>query len=96
MLESKFQASLIKEIKDNLDGCFVFKTDPTYIQGVPDLLILYGNKWAALEVKKQQHAHHQPNQDYYISRMSEMSYASFIFPENKSEVLHELYQTLKS
>ena len=49
MLESKFQAKLIKEIKENLPGCIVMKTDPNYIQGMPDLLILHKNKWASLE-----------------------------------------------
>lgn len=95
MLERYFQSSLIKEIKKRLDGCIILKTDPNYIQGIPDLIILYKNKWAALEVKNSSKAKHRPNQDYYISKMAKMSFASFIYPENKEEVLNELCKTLQ-
>ena len=95
-LERDFQAKLIKEIKQIFKGCIVMKNDSSYIQGIPDLLILYRDKWAALEVKKSATAHHQPNQEYYVELMDEMSYASFVYPENKEEVLYELQQTLFS
>ena len=96
MLENKFQANLIKEIKETFPGCIVMKNDSSYIQGIPDLLILYKDKWAALEVKKSATASHRPNQEYYVDKMDEMSYASFIYPENKEVVLDELQQTLFS
>lgn len=95
-LERDFQAKLIKDIKNIFKDCMVLKLDPTYIQGVPDLLILYGPTWAALEVKRCATASHRPNQDYYISKMDGMSFARFIFPENRKEVLHELQQTLEA
>lgn len=90
MLENKFQANLIKKIKKDYPGCLVLKNDPTYIQGIPDLLILYKNKWAALECKKNSKARHQPNQNYYVEQMNKMSFSSFIYPENEEEVLSEL------
>lgn len=93
MLENKFQANLIKEIKNRFPECMVLKNDPTYIQGIPDLVVLYKNKWAALECKKSAKAKHQPNQEYYISKMGDMSYASFVCPENKEAVLNDLQQT---
>lgn len=95
MLESKFQANLIKELKQRFSGCIVMKTDPTYIQGIPDLLILHNDKWAALECKKSSSAKKQPNQEYYVERMNEMSFSKFICPENKEEVLYELQQTFQ-
>lgn len=52
MLENKFQANLIKELKARFPGCIVMKNDPTYIQGIPDLLVLHKDKWASLECKK--------------------------------------------
>ena len=95
MLEKTFQGKLIKELKKRFEGCIVLKTDPTYIQGLPDLLILYKDRWAALEVKKSLKAKHQPNQDYYVKLMNKMSFASFISPEVKEEVLNELCKALQ-
>lgn len=93
-LERDFQAKLIKELKVMFKGCIIVKNDPNYIQGIPDLLILYNDRWAALEVKKSEHAHHQPNQEYYVDLMDQMSFAAFIYPENKEEILYELQQAL--
>lgn len=90
MYERDFQANLIKEIEERFPGCIVLKNDASYIQGIPDLLILYKDKWCILEVKKSKSSSHQPNQDYYINLFREMSYASFIDPENKEEILNEI------
>ena len=96
MLENKFQANLIKEIKEMFPGCIVMKNDSSYIQGIPDLLVLYNNKWASLECKKSANARKQPNQEYYVGKMNEMSFSRFICPENKEEVLHDLQSALQS
>lgn len=88
--EKEFQDNLIKEIESRFDGSIVFKNDPEYIQGIPDLLVVYKDRWAALECKKNATASHRPNQDYYVNKMDGMSFASFIYPENKEEVLHEM------
>ena len=90
MLENKFQSNLIKEIKSIFPDCVVLKNDSSYLQGVPDLSIFYKDKWAMLEVKKGANAKHQPNQDYYVNKMKEMSYSSFVYPENKDTVMAEL------
>lgn len=89
-LESQFQSSLVKKIKSLFPNCIVLKNDPTYLQGFPDLLILCHDKWAALECKRSSTAKHQPNQDYYISKLNEMSYARFVSPENEEETVNEL------
>ena len=94
-LERDFQAKLIKELEDMFYGCLVMKLDSSYIQGIPDLLVLYNNKWAVLECKKSANSHRQPNQEYYIDLMDRMSFARFIFPANKEEVLTELYLYFK-
>lgn len=96
MLENKFQAKLIKELKNMFPGCLVLKNDPNYIQGFPDLTVLYEDKWALLEAKREEDASHRPNQDFYISMADKMSFARFICPENKQEVLHELQQAFES
>ena len=91
-LERDFQAKLIKELKKRFEGCMVMKLDPDYIQGIPDLLVLYKDKWATLECKKSAKASKRPNQEHYVKKMNDMSFSAFIFPENKEEVLDELQQ----
>ena len=95
MLESSFQHRLIKDIKKRFEGAIVLKTDANYIQGFPDLLILYNDKWASLECKRGGGSHRQPNQDYYVQLLDSMSYASYICPDNAEEVLDELQQTFR-
>lgn len=95
MLENKYQAGLIKRIKLLFPGCIVLKNDPTYIQGIPDLLVLYNKRWAVLEVKKNKTASHRPNQDFYVDKMNRMSFARYIYPENEKEVLNDLERTFK-
>lgn len=98
MLENKFQSSLIKELKKRFDGCIVLKNDASYIQGIPDLLVLYNDKWAALECKRDEKEANQPrgNQPYYVERMNNMSYASYIYPQNKKEVLDDLERAFRT
>lgn len=86
-----FQARLKKELKSMFPGCIITKLDSGDIQGIPDLLILYKDKWATLENKRSAKASKQPNQEYYVSVMDDMSFSRFIYPENKDEVLDELY-----
>lgn len=87
-LESGFQDKLRDTLKELFPGCMIFKMDQ--IQGIPDLLVLYKNKWASLENKKSEKAIRRPNQEYYVDRMNEMSFSRFIYPENKDEVLNDL------
>lgn len=91
MLENRFKTRLVNELEDMFPGCIIIHMDPNEIQGIPDLLILHGNKWAALEGKKNATASIRPNQSYYVDLMNGMSFASFIHPENKDEVLDDLY-----
>ena len=95
-LENGFQANLIKELKVRFPGCIISKLDSGYLQGIPDLLILWNDKWATLECKKDADAPARPNQPYYVDRMNKMSFSAFIYPENKEDVLDELEQAFKS
>lgn len=90
MLESNFQSKLIRDLKEEFPGCMVLKNDPNYIQGVPDLTVLYKDKWATLECKKSVNAKKRPNQEYYVGKMDEMSFSRFVCPENKEDVMNEL------
>ena len=93
MTETQYQLKLIKQIRDLLPGCVILKNDPRYMQGVPDILILYCDKWAMLEVKLSDTAGVQPNQEYYVGLLDGMSFASFINPQTEREVLHDLQQS---
>lgn len=92
-LESGFQDRLIGTLEKLFPGCMVFKMDQ--IQGIPDLLVLYQDKWASLECKRSAKAKRQPNQEYYVGKMNEMSFSRFVYPENKEEVLRELQQAFQ-
>ena len=88
--ESEFQKNLKKELKEMFPGCIITKLDSNDIQGIPDFLILYKDKWATLENKRSSKATHRPNQDFYVNKMNNMGFSRFIYPENKDTVLEEL------
>lgn len=92
--ENKYQAELIKKLKTMYPDAIISKNDS--IQGIPDLLILFGKKWAALECKRSQNSSHRPNQDFYVKKMDGMSFARFIYPENEEEVLHDLQRSFET
>ena len=96
MLERNFQARLISELKTKFPGCVVLKNDSAYLQGFPDILVLYGKHWATLECKKSKKEHKQPNQEYYVDKLDRMSFSRFIHPENKEQVLDELQRSFES
>ena len=89
-LESRFQKELIDEVKLRYPGCVALKNDASYIQGFPDWTILYKDRWAVLEVKRERGANKQPNQEYYVDKLNKMSFSRFVYPENKEEVLEDL------
>ena len=95
MTERQYQAQLIKRLAYRFPGIFILKMDPDYQQGILDLLVLYNDKWASLEVKRSADADVQPNQEYYVRKLNEMSFAAFIYPENEEEVLNALQQAFE-
>lgn len=99
MKETNFQKDLKDDIEEKFPGAMVFKMDPSdpfNPQGIPDLIVLYKDKWASLEAKKSKSASRRPNQPYYVNKMNDMSYAAFVSPENKKEVLDDLERVFKS
>lgn len=94
-LESQFQADLMDELHEIFPEAIIMKTDPNYIQGLPDILILNGDRWASLECKRSEDAPRRPNQEYYVNKMNQMSYSNFVYPENREEILDELQQSLR-
>ena len=95
MTENQYQARLIKKLEKLFPGCFVVKNDSAYQQGILDLTVLYGPKWASLEVKASEDSVIQPNQRHFVERFDDMSFAAFIYPENEAEVLSALQQAFE-
>lgn len=95
-LESTFQKDLIVEIKQMFPGCIVLKNDSGYMQGIPDILILFRNHWAILEAKRSPNEPFQPNQEWYIETLNNMSFSSVIYPENKEAVLDALQHSFRT
>lgn len=93
MTENQYQAKLIKKIERLFPGVVILKQDPTLRQGILDLILLYRDKWASLEVKASASAPTRPNQSYFVRQFDNMSFAAFIYPENEEEVLNALQQT---
>lgn len=96
MLESQYQAQLIKTLQERFPGCVVLKNDSSYMQGVPDLLVLFYDMWAMLEVKASAKAKEQPNQAYWVDQFARMSFGAFIHPQNEAEVLDAMESTFAS
>jgi hypothetical protein len=91
--ERHYQAALIKKLRHLFDGIIILKNDASYMQGVPDLILLYGPYWAMLEVKLHKDSPFQPNQEHYLRLLDDMGFAACVYPENESEVLNALQQT---
>ena len=89
-LEKDFQKNLMDEIRSLYPGCVIIKNDSGYIQGFPDWTIFYKDKWAVLEAKREKKAKKQPNQEYYVDTLNNMSFSRFVYPENREEVLEGL------
>lgn len=96
MLEGAYKTKLRKRIEAMFPGCIILKNDAGYLQGVPDMIILFRTKWATLETKRKYprpgSSDFEPNQEYYIELMDHMSFSRAIYPENEDEVLSELQQ----
>jgi hypothetical protein len=92
LLEGEYQAVLIAKLKRIFPGCMVLKNDSGYRQGIPDLMVLFRDRWAMLEVKAYATAPLRPNQQYYVDWAAENSFGAFIYPENEEDILSALQE----
>src|SRR6187551_2038853 len=96
MTEAQYQAKLIKKLERMFPDCLIMRGDTFRQQGILDLFILWGPYWASLEVKLSPTSDRQPNQDYFVKKLDEMSFAAYISPEVEEEVLNALQQAFES
>lgn len=88
--EAAYQRNLIMKLEALLPNCFIIKNDPSITQGMPDLLILWEDRWAMLELKVSENEPLQPNQAHYVDKFNKLSFAAFIWPEIEEQVLYDL------
>ena len=89
-LESAFKAKAKERIRECLGDDIFIHEMMCQTQGIPDTLILCGDKWALLEFKRSRNATHRPNQDYYVDMFNSMGFSAFVYPENFEDVLDDL------
>lgn len=94
MIEAIYQRQLMKKLNQMFPGCMILKNDPSFMQGIPDLIILFHDRWAMLELKRRPDSDRRPNQAHYIGVLNDMSFAAFIHPGNEEEVLNDLQSAL--
>lgn len=98
MLESQYQAELIKRIiaRFGEDRTRVQINDPNLPgqQGIPDLTVYIGPYWFFLEVKASEKSKLRPNQEWWVKKWGEQTFCSFIYPENEVEVLDAIQRSL--
>lgn len=94
--ETKYQSGLIKRIEARFPGCVILKNDSGYMQGIPDLTVLWYKTWAALEVKRSADEDYEPNQEWYLDKLGTLSFSATIYPENEEAVLNELQQEFET
>lgn len=100
MLERDYQAQLIPRIVNRFGGpdhCRVQINDPNLPgqQGIPDLTVYVDQFWALLEVKASEKSKLRPNQEWWVKKWSEVTFCSFIYPENEEEVLDALQHSFR-
>lgn len=95
VLERNYQARLIRTLRRIFPDGMILKNDSDYMQGVPDLILLVGPRWAMLEVKASADSRFQPNQEFYVEQLNRMGFAAVIYPEIEEEVLRDLQQALQ-
>lgn len=95
-LERSFQHEVIQELKERYPDCVVMKNATGFKDGFPDITMYDGERWAMLECKREKAARKRPNQKYWVNRMNSMSFARFIFPENRKEVMAELAEFIEA
>jgi hypothetical protein len=94
-LEKKFEKDFIDRLKEEFPGCEIIKGNSAMRQGVPDRLLLWEDHWAFLEFKREEGSDREENQEYYIEKFNDMSYASFVEPSNADEVISEIQQAFR-
>lgn len=96
-LESSYQNYLVQHLENLYPDALVMKNDPNYRQGIPDIIVLIGSTYGIFEVKRSSNEHHQPNQDWYVNHICDCGgFASFIYPENETQVLESFNRFLNN
>lgn len=96
-LENEYKRGLKDRIEARFIDSIVLKNDEQMLQGIPDMTILWGPRYAVLEVKRSADAPFRPNQEHYLNKVLAMDGLAFvIYPENEEEVLNALQHAFQT
>lgn len=91
MIEGTYRSKLIKKLKVHFPGLIVLHNNPNQIKGIPDLTLLYHNRYAMLETKMAPNSSKRPNQDTWISYFERQgAFSAFVNASNEKEIINEL------
>jgi hypothetical protein len=90
-LQSKFLSSLRKLGYK----CFKQQMNATTRAGTPDAFIFKEGFWGWIEFKQHKNSKARPGQKENVEWAKENSWGSFVYAENKDEVLKELKEMAK-
>lgn len=88
--EIPFERKFCKKLRDLHPDVYVMKNDASLVQGFPDRVIYFHDKYAILEFKRSANASRRPNQDWYINNFAQYTYSSYVYPENAEQVFNDL------
>lgn len=89
-LEKNIQSKFISDLRKSGYKCFKQQMNATTRAGTPDLFIFKEGFWGWIEFKQHKNSKARPGQKENVAWANENSWGSFVYEENKAEVLKYL------
>lgn len=93
--ESKIQSDFFKDLRKLGYKCYKQQMNATTRAGTPDAFIFKEGFWGWIEFKAHRNSTARPGQKENVAWAKENSWGSFVYAENKDEILKELKEMAK-
>ena len=93
--ESTLQSKFLSELRKMGYKCFKQQMNATTRIGTPDAFIFKEGFWGWIEFKQHKNSKARPGQKENVAWAQENSWGSFVYEENKAEVLKYLKEIAK-